>query len=114
MGIVMPKLDSTRTVLALALLGVCIGGEHPAWSQNGTAAITGSVVDPTGASIVGATFTAKDTERGTVYTAQTNSVGVFNLPLVPVTTYDLKVGAPGISDRCSPLNYAVAEPSCMR
>jgi hypothetical protein len=60
-----------------------------------TAAITGSVVDPTGASIVGATFTAKDIERGTVYTVETNSVGVFNLPLVPVGTYDLKVGAPG-------------------
>ncbi|PYV68817.1 MAG: hypothetical protein DMG96_35560, partial [Acidobacteria bacterium] len=91
----MPKLYSTRAALAIALLAVCIGGEHPAWSQEVTAAITGSVVDPSGASIVGATFTAKDTERGTVYTVQTNSVGGFNLPRVPVGTYDLKVGAPG-------------------
>jgi hypothetical protein len=73
----MPKLYSTRAALAIALLAVCIGGEQPAWSQEVTAAITGSVVDPSGASIVGATFTAKDTERGTVYTVQTNSVGGF-------------------------------------
>src|SRR5436189_6003263 len=94
-GVVMPKLYSTRAGLALALLAVCIGGEHPAWSQEVTAAITGSVVDPSGASIVGATFTAKDTERGTVYTVQTNSGGVFNLPRVAVGTFDLKAGAPG-------------------
>jgi Carboxypeptidase regulatory-like domain/TonB dependent receptor len=94
-GFVMPELHSVREGFALALLAVCLGAFHPAWSQEVTAAVTGSVVDPTGASIVGANFTAKDTERGTVYTVQTNSVGVFNLPRVPVGTYDLKVGAPG-------------------
>ena len=91
----MPKLYSARAALALALLAVCLGGEHPAWSQEVTAAVTGSVVDPTGASIVGATITAKDTERETVYTVQTNSVGVFHIPRMPVGTYELMVGAPG-------------------
>jgi hypothetical protein len=52
-------------------------------------------VDPTGASIVGAALIAKDTERGTVYTVRSNGVGVFNLPRVPVGTYELKAGAPG-------------------
>jgi hypothetical protein len=91
----MPKLYSTRAALALALLAVCLGGEHPAWSQEVTAAVTGSVVDPTGASIAGATITAKDTERDTVYTVQTNSVGVYHIPRLPVGTYELMVGAPG-------------------
>jgi len=45
-----------------------------AWSQDVTAAITCSVVDPAGASIVAASFTAKDTERTTVYTVQTIKV----------------------------------------
>jgi hypothetical protein len=30
-GVVMPKLYSTRAALVLALLAVCLGGEHPAW-----------------------------------------------------------------------------------
>ncbi len=60
-----------------------------------TATLTGSVVDPTGASIVGATVTAKDKERETTYTVQTNSAGVFHIPRLPVGTYELTVGAPG-------------------
>jgi len=94
-GVVMPKLYSTRAALALALMAVCLGGEHPTWSQEVTAAITGSVVDPTGAMIIGANVAAKDTERGTVYTVETNGAGVFNLLRMPVGRYDLKVGAPG-------------------
>jgi hypothetical protein len=91
---VMPQLHPMRQVLALVLMTVCLGNIHPAWSQEVTAAFTGSVVDPTGASIVGATLTAKDTERGTIYAVQTNSVG-FNIPRLPVGTYELKVAAPG-------------------
>ena len=94
-GFVMPKPHSTQRAFAVALLAVCLAGFHSAWSQEVTAAVTGSVVDPTGASIVGATITAKDTERETAYTAQTNSAGVFHIPRMPVGTYELKVGAPG-------------------
>ena len=60
-----------------------------------TASFAGSVVDASGASVVGATLTAKDTDRGTTYKVQTNGVGVFSLPRLPVGTYDLKVEAPG-------------------
>ena len=94
-GLVMPKLHSTHRAFAVALLAVCLVGFHSAWSQEVTAAVTGSVVDPTDASIVGATITAKDMERETSYTAQTNSAGVFHIPRMPVGTYELKVGAPG-------------------
>src|SRR5262249_54925626 len=95
LAIVMQRRRSIQEAVALTLLGVCLGVLSRAWGQEVTATITGSVVDPTGASIANANFTAKDTERGTVYTVQTNSVGVFNLPRVPVGTYDVKVGAPG-------------------
>ncbi|HTE88929.1 MAG TPA: carboxypeptidase regulatory-like domain-containing protein [Terriglobales bacterium] len=91
----MPTFRLTREPLALALFSLCLVAFHPAWGQEVTATITGSVVDPTGASIVGAALIAKDTDRGTVYTVLTNSVGVFNLPRVPIGTYQLKVTAPG-------------------
>ena len=78
-------------ILALASLGTC----PAALSQDVTASITGSVVDPTGANIVGATITTKDTERETTSTVQTNRVGVFQIPRLPIGTYEMTVAAPG-------------------
>ena len=94
-GFVMPKPHSTQRAFAIALLAVCLAGSYSTWSQEVTAAVTGSVVDPTGANIVGATITAKDVERETTYTGQTNSTGVFHIPRMLVGTYELKVGASG-------------------
>ena len=71
-GFTVPTLPSIREALAVGLLTLCLAGARPAWSQEVTATITGSVVDPTGASIVGAALIAKDTERGTVYTVRSN------------------------------------------
>jgi hypothetical protein len=42
-----------REAIALGLLTLCLAAAKPAWGQEVTATITGSVVDPTGASIVG-------------------------------------------------------------
>src|SRR5580700_11374220 len=67
----------------------------PASAQEVTAGITGAVVDASGAAVKGATATATDTERGTVWTAQTNDAGVFNLTRLPVGTYTVRVNAPG-------------------
>jgi hypothetical protein len=67
----------------------------PAWAQEVTAAIVGTITDPSGAPITGATVTASDTERGTVWTATTNDSGAYNLLRLPVGTYTVKVTAPG-------------------
>jgi hypothetical protein len=63
--------------------------------QEVTATITGQVTDPSGAAIPGATVTATDTVRGTVWPTETNPGGFYNLPRVPVGTYNLKVEAKG-------------------
>jgi hypothetical protein len=67
----------------------------PAWGQEVTATITGSVIDPSKAPVVGASVVARDVERGTTYPTQTNDVGVFNLQRLPVGSYEIKVTAPG-------------------
>jgi Carboxypeptidase regulatory-like domain len=67
----------------------------PAWGQEVTATITGTVTDPSGASVVGASVVARDVERGTAYATQTNSDGVFNLQRVPVGTYEITVTSTG-------------------
>src|SRR5580704_13696865 len=67
----------------------------PAWGQEVTAAITGSLTDPSGAPVVGASVLAHDVERGTTYPTRTNDVGVFNLARLPVGNYEIKVDATG-------------------
>jgi len=74
----------------------------PASAQEVTAGITGTVVDPSGAALKGASATATDTERGTVWTAQTNDAGVFNLTRLPVGTYTVRVTAPGFEAEIYP------------
>lgn len=68
---------------------------NPAWGQEVTATITGSVTDPSGAPVVGASVLARDVERGTTYPTRTNDVGAFNLQLLPVGNYEIKVEAKG-------------------
>lgn len=80
-------------VAILVLVGVI--SLLPAWGQEVTAAITGSVVDQSGAPIKGATVKAQDTDRGTIYTAQTNDAGVFNLLRLPVGNYSVSSSAQG-------------------
>ena len=67
----------------------------PARAQEVTATITGSVTDQSGAPIVGAAVTAVDVNRGTSLSTQTNGTGVFNIPHVPVGTYEVKIESKG-------------------
>jgi len=75
----------------VALAGVVTS----AWAQEVTAAIVGTVTDPSGAPIKDAAVTATDTERGTVWTAHTNEAGAYNLPRLPIGSYAVKVTATG-------------------
>jgi len=74
---------------------ISFSGLSPVWGQQITATITGNVIDPSGAPIVGAMVTARDVDRGTAYKTQTNSVGLFNFTRIPVASYELMVEAQG-------------------
>src|SRR5271170_3162471 len=86
---------SIKIGLALLLLIGLLGVVEAAWGQEVTAAIVGSVVDPSGAPIKGAAVVARDTERGVLYTAETNDAGAFNVQHLPIGTYEVKATAPG-------------------
>jgi hypothetical protein len=64
-------------------------------AQEATAAITGTITDPSGAVVAGAKVTVKDVLRGTTWPAETNAAGIYDLPRLPVGTYDITVEAPG-------------------
>ena len=88
------RRPSTVFCCLLLLVGV-IGASQFALSQEVTAAIVGTVADPTGAPIKGAKVTATDTARGTPYAGETNDSGAYNITRLPVGSYELKVSAPG-------------------
>lgn len=79
----------------LGMLLANLGIHQRAWGQQITAAITGTVVDASGAALSGATVTVTDVDRGTVYDTKTSDSGRFNLSQVPIGTYDVKVEASG-------------------
>jgi hypothetical protein len=85
----------------LTLIGVA-GMMTPAMGQEVTAGIVGTVTDPSGAPLNGAAVTAQDTERGTVWTATTSDAGAYNITLLPVGTYVVKVTAPGFQTAIHP------------
>ena len=75
---------------------------QPAWCQQTTASITGSVEDASGAALDGATITASDTERGTAVTTKSSQGGVFNFNNLPIGTYQVKAEAAGFDTAVQP------------
>src|SRR6266478_4944548 len=94
-GINMRKMQSLGLGLVFMALVALLCTASPAWGQDVTATITGTVSDPSGEPIVGASVIAKETDRGTIWTAQTNEAGLYNLVRIPIGTYELKAEMKG-------------------
>lgn len=86
----------------LTLLILTAASAATAVGQQVTAAILGSVVDPNGAPMANAKVTARDEARGTIWTTETNSEGAFNLPRVPVGSYEVRIEAQGFRTAVRP------------
>jgi len=100
------KTGATKDILIRLLLALLITGLagvlQSAQSQEVTAAIVGTVTDPSGAPLKGANVTATDTERGTLWTAETNDTGAYSLLRLPIGTYTVKVTAAGFQTAVQP------------
>src|SRR5689334_15928283 len=98
-GIAMRKVVDTlacgKVVFFLFVCACAAGLCMLTYAQEVTASITGEVTDPSGAAIAGVKLTATDTQRGTTYTAETNSDGRYRLSNLLVGTYDVKAEHPG-------------------
>src|SRR5688572_17306385 len=66
----------------------------PAWAQ-GTAEISGTVRDQSGAVLPGVEITVTQTDTGITRTTITNETGSYVLPNLPVGPYRLEAGLPG-------------------
>jgi len=61
-------------------------------------AVTGTVLDPDGSAVVGATVSLKDKSRGLDFTAQTTGAGSYQFTNVPTGTYTMTVTATGFTE----------------
>jgi hypothetical protein len=80
-------------VLCFAVLFVCTA---PTWAQSATTgALTGTVTDPSGGVISGASVAADSKATGQERTATTDASGVFKFSLLPPGNYSVKFSASG-------------------
>lgn len=77
------------------LLSICFCWSAYAQSEVGGATLTGTVLDPQGASVSGAKVTVNNPANGLTRTVATNESGLFNFLRLPVGRYDLSVELQG-------------------
>src|SRR5690348_16650945 len=80
-----------KPLIALACLSLPLG------AQTGLGIVTGTVTDPSKATVPRATVSLTETDRGVVRTATANDAGLYYFGSVPVGPYHLTVEASGFS-----------------
>ena len=98
----MKKMQSLALALCCFVLVALLIGATVTFAQDVTATITGTVTDPSGAAIVGATISAKSVERGITYTAVSNDTGSYRISQLPVGNYDLRIEKQGFQTSLYP------------
>lgn len=84
------------SLLALCLLALAVGNfVSTARAQVSTASIVGTVLDSSRAAVSGATVTATQVDTQISRTVTSGNDGLFNIPLLPLGPYSLKVSAAG-------------------
>src|SRR5882724_10997868 len=83
-------------------LALAFGGAQRVKAQEVTATVTGTVVDSSGAALPGAVVNVKSVERGVVYSATTNDVGLYRVPQLPIGNYEVRVEKAGFSSVAYP------------
>ncbi len=83
----------------IILLGICISVALDAQANFGS--IIGTVTDPAGAVIAGATITIKSVDRGTVDTTKSNDSGNYIQTHLEIGAYRVDFAAPGFQSRAT-------------
>jgi hypothetical protein len=99
------RFDMRRYLLAFLLLAISIA---PAYSQNATGAINGTVTDPSSALVINAKVTATNLETGLSRNVVTGNMGAFRIDNLPPGDYQVKVEAQGFASQTQKLVVRVA------
>ena len=90
-----PFMRLTALLIVPAILIFFAG---PASAQRTSGQLTGSISDPNGAAVVGATVTATQTGTNLQRTATTNDDGLYNLTDLPIGEYRISVKGTGFKE----------------
>ncbi len=91
----MLKGKVSRNLYVCALLAQCMIFSSRAFGQSDNGTINGSVKDPSGASVIGATVTIKNQANGGERSTVTNGEGLYSITNIPSGTYSISVDAKG-------------------
>jgi hypothetical protein len=95
-------LSRASVFASLCFLAASFSIPRPLFSQQVTASIQGTVLDPSGSPVPDSKITAKDLDRGTVYNATTNSEGIYTLPRVSIGRYEIRAESKGFQTAVYP------------
>ncbi|HEY2822303.1 MAG TPA: carboxypeptidase regulatory-like domain-containing protein [Candidatus Acidoferrum sp.] len=91
-------MNRVRAVcVAVAMCMVALVCGQGLRAQEVTATVTGTVTDTTGAAVVGASVAIKSVERGVVYSAVTNDLGLYRATNLPIGNYEVKIEKSGFA-----------------
>ncbi len=86
-----------RIAKALALTTLFLTTALAAWAQTATTSLNGTVTDPKGSVISGATLTLSNPQTGFNRETTANEQGVYQFLQVPPASYELTISAPGFA-----------------
>src|SRR5213594_4368966 len=87
-----------RKLLGPVVLALVFPVMLAAQSQATTGVIRGTVTDPSGTAVAGASVVLRETQTGFQRQVATNERGIFVAPLMPLGTYDVTARAVGFSE----------------
>src|SRR5579864_4277475 len=96
----MSSIQGVRTIIIAALVVIflaSVGGHTRLAAQGTTATILGTVTDSTGATIPGAAVQVKNVGTAQVQTIQTDAVGRYRVPDLPVGDYEVQATREGFA-----------------
>ncbi|HXY07286.1 MAG TPA: carboxypeptidase-like regulatory domain-containing protein [Terriglobales bacterium] len=102
-------MPSRQLTSVLILFVLCLFVPFLQAQSTNTGIVSGTVTDPSGAVVSGATVTLTDVATSTSRTASTNNAGHYVLVNVPPGRYDLTITKQGFSKSKAPLNVEVGQ-----
>src|SRR5580698_2384493 len=103
--------ESVTKRCALCVLLFLLSLTSSLLAQNATTSVRGSIKDPSGAVVPGATVTLLDSSTGKVLQATSNNSGEYQFNQIPPAKYTIKVSAPGFADQSKVAEFLVNQPA---
>jgi outer membrane receptor protein involved in Fe transport len=92
-----------RLAVILSLLALPLAAQQAVTA----ASVSGTIQDPSGGPLPGATVTMRNIDRNQTHTARTDARGRFRFPLLAIGDYQLTASAPGFASSQHPLRLAI-------